>query len=97
MPNNLKPKIKNVAAVAVHAELPAFASRVRKLTVSSIGSANSLKGGTLLQTFLKGLDGNVYAVGQGSLVVSGLGAEGADGSRVTINTLQLAELLTVHW
>lgn len=88
MPNNLKPKIKNVAAVAVHAELPAFAKPGQKIdiTVSSIGSANSLKGGTLLQTFLKGLDGNVYAVGQGSLVVSGLGAEGADGSRVTINT-----------
>lgn len=88
MPAGIKPKIKNVAAVAVHAELPAFSKPGQKIdiTVSSIGSANSLKGGTLLTTFLKGLDGEVYAVAQGSLVVSGLGAEGLDGSRVIINT-----------
>ncbi|WP_088330259.1 flagellar basal body P-ring protein FlgI [Lacimicrobium sp. SS2-24] len=88
MPSNLKPKIKNVAAVAVHAELPPFVKpgQTIDVTVSSIGEADSLRGGTLLQTFLKGLDGNVYAVAQGSLVVSGFGAEGADGSRIVSNT-----------
>ncbi|MFT4925600.1 MAG: flagellar P-ring protein precursor FlgI [Phenylobacterium sp.] len=88
MPAGIKPKIKNVAAVAVHAELPAFSKPGQRIdiTVSSIGSAQSLKGGTLIQTFLKGLDGEVYAIAQGSLVVSGLGAEGLDGSRIIINT-----------
>lgn len=88
MPANLKPKIKNVAAVAVHAELPAFSKpgQTIDITVSSMGSAQSLRGGTLLQTILMGLDGNAYAVGQGSVVVSGLGAEGLDGSSVVINT-----------
>ncbi|MCF6434669.1 flagellar basal body P-ring protein FlgI [Pseudoalteromonas sp. MMG022] len=88
MPASLKPKIKNVAAVAVHADLPAFVKPGQQIdvTVSSIGSAGSLRGGTLLQTFLKGVDGNVYAIAQGSLIVGGLGAEGLDGSRVVINT-----------
>ncbi|CAM3870412.1 MULTISPECIES: flagellar basal body P-ring protein FlgI [Pseudoalteromonas] len=85
---SLKPKIKNVAAVAVHAELPAFRKpgQTIDITVSSIGSAGSLRGGTLLQTFLKGVDGNTYAIAQGSLIVGGLGVEGADGSRVVMNT-----------
>ena len=88
MPANLKPKIKNVAAVAVHAELPAFSKpgQTIDITVSSMGSAQSLRGGTLVQTILMGLDGNAYAVAQGSIVVSGLGAEGLDGSSVVINT-----------
>jgi flagellar P-ring protein precursor FlgI len=88
MPANLKPKIKNVAAVAVHAELPAFAKpgQTIDVTVSSMGSAQSLRGGTLIQTILMGLDGNAYAVAQGSLIVSGFGAEGLDGSKVLANT-----------
>jgi flagellar P-ring protein precursor FlgI len=88
MPENLKPKIKNVAAVAVHAELSAFKKPGQRIdiTVSSMGSAQSLRGGTLLQTILMGIDGNAYAVAQGSLVVSGLGAEGLDGSKVIVNT-----------
>ena len=88
MPAGTKPKIKNVAAVAVHAELPPFVKPGQNIdiTVSSVGSAGSLRGGTLLQTFLKGADGNVYAIAQGSLLVSGLGAEGADGSRIQVNT-----------
>lgn len=87
MPENLKPKIKNVAAVAVHAELTAFAKpgQTIDVTVSSMGSAQSLRGGTLLQTMLMGLDGNAYAVAQGSLVVSGLGAGGLDGSKILVN------------
>ncbi len=88
LPGNLKPKIKNVAAVAVHATLPAFAKpgQTIDVTVSSMGEAESLRGGTLMQTFLKGVDGKVYAIAQGSLVVGGFGAEGNDGSRVVVNT-----------
>lgn len=88
LPANLKAQTKNIAAVTVHAELPAFAKpgQTLNITVSSVGSAKSLRGGTLMQTFLKGLDGNVYAVAQGSLIVSGLGAEGLDGSRILVNT-----------
>jgi flagellar P-ring protein precursor FlgI len=84
----LKPKIKNVAAVAVHALLPPFIKpgQTIDVTVSSIGEAASLQGGTLIQTFLKGLDGKVYAIAQGSLVVSGFGAEGGDGSKIVVNT-----------
>lgn len=88
LPAGARTQIKNVAAVAIHAELPAFAKpgQTIDITVSSVGSAKSLRGGTLLQTFLTGLDGNVYAVAQGSLIVSGLGAEGLDGSRILVNT-----------
>jgi flagellar P-ring protein precursor FlgI len=86
--SNVKPKIKNVAAVAVHAELPAFIKPGQRIdvTVSSIGEAASLSGGTLIQTFLKGLDGKIYAIAQGSLVVSGFGVEGGDGSKIISNT-----------
>ena len=78
---------KNVAAVTVHADLPPFSKPGQSIdvTVSSIGDAKSLRGGSLLMTPLKGIDGNVYAVAQGNLVVGGLSAEGADGSKVTIN------------
>ncbi|NRA54645.1 MAG: flagellar basal body P-ring protein FlgI [Gammaproteobacteria bacterium] len=88
MPEGVSPKVKNVAAVAIHAELRAFAKpgQTIDITVSSVGSSKSLRGGTLLRTFLKGLDGNVYAIAQGSLMVSGFSAEGADGSKVIQNT-----------
>lgn len=88
IPAGERPKIDNVAAVAVHADLPAFSKPGQKIdvTVSSVGSADSLTGGTLLQTFLKGANGEVYAVAQGNLIVGGLGAEGNDGSRIVINT-----------
>lgn len=88
LPENQRPQINNVAAVAVHAELTAFAKPGQQIdvTVSSVGDAKSLAGGTLLQTFLKGADGQIYAVAQGSLVVGGLGAEGLDGSSIVINT-----------
>lgn len=86
--DNIKPKMKDVAPVVVHAELPPFAKpgQTIDVTVSAIGEAKSLRGGSLIQTFLKGADGQVYAVAQGSLVVSGLGTEGSDGSKVVINT-----------
>lgn len=87
LPAGTKPKTKNVAAVAVNATLPAFTKQGQSIdiTVSSIGSAKSLRGGTLLQTFLKGLDGKVYAVAQGSLVVGGFSVTGADGSKLVGN------------
>ncbi|MGV3590494.1 MAG: flagellar basal body P-ring protein FlgI [Gammaproteobacteria bacterium] len=87
LPDNINPQLKNVAAVMVHAELPAFskAGQTIDVTVSSIGNATSLRGGSLLMTPLKGADGSVYAIAQGNLVVSGFGVEGADGSRITVN------------
>ncbi len=80
-------QLKNVAAVTVNAELPAFAKPGQKIdvTVSSIGNAKSLRGGTLLMAPMRGADGSVYAIAQGNLVVGGFGAEGEDGSRVVVN------------
>ncbi len=87
LPDGVNPKLANVAAVTVSATLPAFAKSGQELdiTVSSIGNADSLRGGTLLMTPLKGADGQVYAMAQGSLVVGGFGAQGLDGSRITVN------------
>lgn len=87
LPPGVNPRSKNVAAVTVSAELPPFAKPGQNIdiTVSSIGNAGSLRGGTLLMTPLRGADDNVYALAQGSLVVGGFGAAGADGSRVTVN------------
>tara|TARA_Y100001960_G_C14730547_1_gene857296 strand:+ start:502 stop:1653 length:1152 start_codon:yes stop_codon:yes gene_type:complete len=87
IPAGEDPKLKNVAAVSVTAELPPFSKPGQKvdITVSSIGNAKSLRGGSLLFTPLKGADGNVYAVGQGNLVVGGFGADGNDGSSITVN------------
>ena len=87
VPEGMRFQLKNVAAVAIHAELPAFAKPGQRLdiTVSSIGNAKSLRGGSLLMTPLKGVDGQVYALAQGNLVVGGFGAQGSDGSSVTVN------------
>lgn len=87
LPDNVNPQLKNVAAVMVHAELPAFSKpgQTIDVTVSSIGNATSLRGGSLLMTPMKGADGSVYAIAQGNLIVSGFGGEGADGSRITVN------------
>ncbi len=87
IPPNIQPNIKNVAAVALHAEIPAFAKPGQRIdvTVSSIGDAKSLRGGSLLLAPLKGADGNIYAVAQGDLIVGGFAAEGADGSKITVN------------
>lgn len=78
---------KNVAAVMVTAEMPAFMKpgQVLDVTVSTAGRAKSLKGGTLLMTPLMGADGEVYAIAQGNLVVGGLGVEGGDGSSLVVN------------
>jgi flagellar P-ring protein FlgI len=87
LPPGVDPKSKNIAAVAIQADLPPFAKpgQTIDVTVSSIGDAKSLRGGTLIMSPLKGADGQVYAVAQGSLVVSGLSASGQDGSSITVN------------
>jgi flagellar P-ring protein precursor FlgI len=81
-------QLKNVAAVMVTAVLPPFARPGEQIdiTVSSLGNAKSLRGGTLLLTPLKGADGQVYALGQGNMAVGGAGAS-ANGSKVQVNTL----------
>src|SRR5262249_50634228 len=86
-PPGKDPKLENVAAVSVHAALPAFAKPGQQIdvTVSSVGNAKSLRGGSLLLTPLKAVNGEVFALAQGDLVVGGFGAEGADGSKVTVN------------
>jgi len=87
LPAGINLQLNNIAAVAVHADLPPFAKpgQTIDVTVSSVANAQSLRGGTLLVTQLKGMDGQVYAVAQGNLVVGGLGTSGNDGSRVSIN------------
>jgi len=87
LPPGIDPKSKNVALVSVHADLPPFAKPGQKIdvTVSSIGDAKSLRGGSLLMSPLRGADGNVYAMAQGNLIVGGLSASGADGSKITVN------------
>ncbi|MEZ9594358.1 flagellar basal body P-ring protein FlgI [Shewanella sp. 10N.261.52.F9] len=81
------PKLKNVAAVAVHATVPPLASpgQTLDITVSSLGDAKSLRGGTLLMTPMRAVDGEIYAVAQGNLVVGGVSAQGRNGSSITIN------------
>jgi flagellar P-ring protein FlgI len=87
VPPNVTPQLKNVAAVAVHAVLPAFVKpgQTIDITVNSIANAKSLRGGSLLVTALHGLDGQIYAIAQGNLIVSGFGVEANDGSKLTVN------------
>jgi len=88
LPTTQSLQLKNVAAVMVTASLPPF-SRVGQsidVTVSSMGNAKSLRGGTLIMTPLKGADGQVYAQAQGNLLVGGAGAS-AGGSRTVVNHL----------
>jgi flagellar P-ring protein precursor FlgI len=83
----VNPKLKNVAAVSVTATVSAMLGEGQKINivVSSLGDAKSLRGGTLILTPLHGMDGEIYAIAQGSVVVGGVGAQGADGSSITIN------------
>lgn len=87
LPAGVRPQLKNVAAVAIHADLPAFSKPGQKIdiTVSSLGNSKSLRGGSLLMAPLKGADGKIYAVAQGNLIVGGFGVAGSDGSKVTVN------------
>ncbi|NBY69841.1 MAG: flagellar basal body P-ring protein FlgI [Betaproteobacteria bacterium] len=81
-----KVDIKNTAAVMVTAELPGFSKPGQKIdvTVSAIGKASNLRGGTLLLTSLRGVDGEIYAISQGSLAATGIDATAAAGSKVVI-------------
>lgn len=87
LPPGVNPALKNAAAVMVTADLPAFAKPGQRLdiTVSAIGKAKSLRGGTLVLTPLRGADGEIYAMAQGNLAVGGLGVSGSDGSQVSVN------------
>ncbi len=87
VPDNVNPQLRNVAAVTVQATLPPFAKpgQTIDITVSSIGNAQSLRGGSLLMTPLRGADGEIYALAQGNLIVGGFGVKGDDGSRVSVN------------
>ena len=93
LPRGTQLQLKNVAAVMVTASLPAFAQpgQTIDITVSSIGNAKSLRGGTLLMTPLHGADGQVYAMGQGNLVVGGVGAQ-AGGAQVQVNHLAVGKI-----
>ena len=88
LPAGTNLQLKNVAAVMVTAQLPPFAQPGQSLdvTVSSLGNAKSLRGGTLVMTPLKGPDGQVYAMAQGNVAVGGAGAS-AGGSKTQVNTL----------
>ena len=88
LPAGVTMQPKNVAAVLVTAQLPAFAQpgQTIDINVSSLGNSKSLRGGTLIATPLKGADGQVYALAQGNLIVGGAGAS-ANGSKVQINHL----------
>jgi len=87
VPPNTNPQLKNVAAVTVTADLPPFAKPGQKLdvTVGTIGNASSLRGGDLIMAPLRGADGQIYAIAQGSIVVSGFGVNGKNGSRISLN------------
>lgn len=88
LPDGIEAKNRNTAAVMVSAVFPPGYRRGQHIdvTVSSLGDAKSLRGGTLLLTQLRAADHEVYALAQGQLVVGGLNASGASGSSVTVNT-----------
>lgn len=92
-PSDGKLDIKNVAAVMVTAELPGFAKPGQKIDVkvSALGKAKSLRGGSLILTSLRGVDGQVYALAQGALTATGITEEAA-GSRVTVGVPTAARI-----
>ncbi|MEO7404638.1 MAG: flagellar basal body P-ring protein FlgI [Burkholderiales bacterium] len=93
VPQNLNLQLRNVAAVMVTTSLPAFArpGQLVDVTVSSVGNARSLRGGTLLLMPLRGADGQIYAMAQGNVAVGGAGVAAA-GSRVQINHLSAGRI-----
>jgi flagellar P-ring protein precursor FlgI len=93
VPAGVAMQVKNVAAVMVTTTLPPFAQPGQALdvNVSSLGNAKSLRGGTLIATPLKGADGQIYALAQGNLVISGAGAS-AGGAKVQVNQLSAGRI-----
>jgi flagellar P-ring protein precursor FlgI len=93
LPPGTSLQLKNVAAVMVTAELAAFAQpgQLMDITVSSMGNAKSLRGGTLILTPLKGVDGQVYAMAQGNVAVVGAGAS-SGGSKTQVNHLSAGRI-----
>jgi flagellar P-ring protein precursor FlgI len=93
LPPGVQLQLKNVAAVMVTAALPAFAQpgQTIDITVSSMGNAKSLRGGTLLMTPLQGADGQVYAMAQGNVLVGGAGAS-SGGAQVQVNQLAVGRI-----
>jgi flagellar P-ring protein precursor FlgI len=94
LPPGTNLQLKNVAAVMLTAQLPAFAQpgQTIDVTVSSMGNAKSLRGGTLVLSPLKGADGQIYAMAQGNVLVGGVGASSAGGSSVQINHLSVGRI-----
>lgn len=88
VPDNININSRNSALVMVQSKIGAYDSvgSTLDVTLSSVGNASSLRGGTLSSTALRGLDGDVYAVAQGPIIVDGVNAEGLDGSSITVNT-----------
>lgn len=95
LPPGTQLQLKNVAAVMVTATMLAFAKPGQRVdvTVSSLGNAKSLRGGTLLMTTLKGIDGNVYAIAQGNVLVAGVGASSGNSS-AQVNHLNVGRIPT---
>jgi flagellar P-ring protein precursor FlgI len=93
LPPGINLQLKNVAAVVVTTSLPPFAQpgQTLDITVSSMGNAKSLRGGTLLMTPLKGADGQIYAMAQGNILVGGVGAA-ANGAQTQINHLSVGRV-----
>ncbi len=87
LPPGVNPSLDNAAAVIITAELPVFAKPGQRIdiTVSTMGNAESLRGGALIMTPLYGADGQIYAMAQGNVAVGGLGVSGADGSQIVVN------------
>lgn len=87
LPVGVQPNLKNAAAVMITADLPAFSKPGQRIdvTVSAIGKAKSLRGGSLVLAPLYGADGKIYAMAQGNLAVGGLGVSAKDGSQLSVN------------
>lgn len=94
VPESINLSSKNVAVVMVNANLPAFAKKGQEIdiTISTIGNAKSLRGGTLLATPLMGLNGEIFAVAQGQVLTDGISSEGLDGSTLDVNIASVARI-----